>query len=95
VRRDERVHEGLKVGAPPLRERVADLPLVVDALACELRADGRKALVQPSLEAFNLLDFLREVVAGSAYISMRLNVCKLPTYSLKKALAICSMRMCG
>lgn len=59
VRRDEGVHEGLKVGPPPLRERVADLPLVVDALACELRADGREALVQPRLEAFDLFDVVR------------------------------------
>jgi hypothetical protein len=65
MRRDERVHECLEVGAPPLRECVADLPLVIDALACELRADGCKAFIQPRLEAFDLVIFCAEVVAWS------------------------------
>jgi hypothetical protein len=45
VRRDEWVHESLEIGSPPLRQCVADLPLVVDTFACELGADWRKALV--------------------------------------------------
>jgi hypothetical protein len=65
VRGDEGVHERLKVGAPPLRQCVADLPLVVDALACELCADGCEALVQAGLEAFDLVVFCAEVVAGA------------------------------
>lgn len=55
MRRDERIHEGFEVWAPPLRKSVTDLPLVVYALACELCADGCKALVQPSLKAFDLV----------------------------------------
>jgi hypothetical protein len=65
MRRDEGIHECLEVGSPPLRKRVADLPLVVDALACELRADWRKALVQPCLEAFDLVVLGAEVIAWS------------------------------
>jgi hypothetical protein len=66
MRGDERVHERLKVRSPPLRQCVADLPLIVDALACELRADRRKALIQPRLEALDLVVFCAEVVAGSS-----------------------------
>lgn len=58
VRRNEGVHERLEVGAPPLRESIADLPLIVDALACKLRTDRRKALVQPRFETFDLLNVL-------------------------------------
>lgn len=60
---DEGVHEGLEVGSPPLRKRVADLPLVIDALARELCSDWRKALVQPRLEAFDLIVLGAEIVA--------------------------------
>jgi hypothetical protein len=52
---DEGVHERLEVGPPPLRKRVADSPFVVYALARELCADRRKALVQPGLETFDLI----------------------------------------
>jgi hypothetical protein len=65
VRGDEWVHECLEVGSPPLRKCVSNLPLIVDALACELRADWCKALVQPGLEAFDLVIFGAEVVAWS------------------------------
>lgn len=95
VRGDERVHEGLEIGAPPLGEGVADLPLVVNALARELRADGCKALIQPRFEAVDLFDVVRQVVAGAADVNIRFGECVLYTHSLKKALAICSMRMCG
>lgn len=45
VGRDEWVHEGLEVWPPPLRQRISNHPLVVDALPCELCTDGGKALV--------------------------------------------------
>jgi hypothetical protein len=44
---------------------VANLPLIVDAFACELRADWCEALVQPGLEAFDLVVFGAEVIAWS------------------------------
>ena len=66
VRRQEGVHEGLEVGPPPLRERVADLPLLVDGVAAELVADGREPLVQPRLEALDLVVRRVQVVAGTA-----------------------------
>jgi hypothetical protein len=69
MRWDERIHEGLEVWPPPLRERVSDLPFVVDALASELCTDGRKALIKPSLEAFDLVVFGSEVVAGAIWTS--------------------------
>jgi len=65
VRGDEWVHEGLEVGPPPLRKRVADLPLIVDAFTRELRADRCQALIQPRLEALDLAVFGAEVVARS------------------------------
>lgn len=55
VRGDEWVHEGFEVGSPPLRKCVADLPLIVHTLACELCANWCKALIQSSLEAFDLV----------------------------------------
>jgi hypothetical protein len=65
MRRDKRVHEGLEVGSPPLCQCVADYPLVVDAFAGELGADWCEALVQPRLEALNLVILSAEVVARS------------------------------
>jgi hypothetical protein len=65
MRRNERVHEGLKVGPPPLRQCIADYPLVVYAFACKLCADWCEALVQPRLESLNLVILSTEVVAGS------------------------------
>jgi hypothetical protein len=66
VCRDKWVHERLEVGPPPLRQCVTDLPLVVDAFACELGADGRETLVEPRLEALDLVVFCTEIVAGAA-----------------------------
>jgi hypothetical protein len=66
VGRDEGVHESLKVRSPPLCQCIADLPLIVDALACELCADRCKALIQPCLKAFNLVVLSAEVIARSA-----------------------------
>ena len=65
MRGDEGVHERLEVRAPPLRQCIADLPLIVDAFTTELRANGCQALVQAGLEAFDLVVFCAEVVAGT------------------------------
>jgi hypothetical protein len=75
MRRDERVHEGLEIGSPPLRQCVANLPLVVNALACELRANWCEALVQPRLEAFDLVVFGAEVIARSGRCQNSLSEC--------------------
>jgi hypothetical protein len=72
MRGDEGVHEGLEVRPPPLRKCVANLPFVGDALASELRADGCKALVQPILEALNLVVLGAEVVARPSHVSIHL-----------------------
>ena len=64
MRRDERIHKRLEIGAPPLGQRVADLPLIVNALARKLRANGSKALVQTRLEALDLVVLGPQVVAG-------------------------------
>ena len=69
MRRDEWVHESLEIGTPPLRERVANLPLIVDAFAGELRAYGRKAFVQPRFEALDLLDIGSQIVSGPTSVS--------------------------
>ena len=61
MRRNERVHERLEIRPPPLCERVANLPLVVDTLARELAADGGEAFVQPVLEALQLAFVVVEV----------------------------------
>jgi hypothetical protein len=48
-----------------LRKRVTDLPFIIDALACELRANWCQALVQPCLETFDLVVFGAQVVTWS------------------------------
>ena len=66
---DERVHERLEVGAPPLREAVADLPVVVDPVRrVELdRALGRREpVVEPRLQPVDLVLARLEVVARPA-----------------------------
>ena len=60
---DKRVHEGLEVGAPPLSEAVANLPVGL-LLALAKAADGSQALVQALLEALGLIILGLEVVAG-------------------------------
>ena len=67
MRWDERVHEGLEIWPPPLRQCVTNLPLVVDAFASELRAYRRKALVQPGLEAFDLVILGAQIVSGTVF----------------------------
>ncbi len=64
MRRDERIHERLKVRPPPLCKRVAHLPLIVDTFACELCTNWGQSLVQPCFEAFDLVVFGAEVITG-------------------------------
>jgi hypothetical protein len=90
---DEGVHESLKVWSPPLRQCIANLPLIVDTFACKLCADRCKALVQPCLEAFDLVVFSAEVIARSTACQMMFSQRLHGTHSLKKAFAICSIRM--
>ena len=47
---NERVHEGLEVWAPPLREGVGDIPVVV-------AVDGAKTLIETCFEARDLFVF--------------------------------------
>jgi hypothetical protein len=65
---DEGVHESLEVGTPPLRQCISNHPLIIDALSRKLCADWRKALVQPGLEALNLVVLGAEVVARAAVV---------------------------
>jgi hypothetical protein len=59
-----RVHEGLKVRAPPLRQGITNFPVLVDSLARELRSNGGQALIQALLEALNLLFVVGEIITG-------------------------------
>jgi hypothetical protein len=63
MRWDERVHEGLEIGSPPLRQRITDLPLFIDTLTTELRTNWSQALIQSNLEAFNLVILGVQVVS--------------------------------
>ena len=65
MRGEERVHERLEVGSPPLRKSIANLPSVIDAFTRELCADGCEALVEAVFKAVNLVVFGEEVVAWS------------------------------
>lgn len=58
MRRDEWIHEGLKVGSPPLGKGVGNLPLALVASVCELGAGWSKALVQTVLEARDLFSIM-------------------------------------
>jgi len=60
--RHKGVHEGLEVGAPPLRKAVADLP-VTRLLAVAKTSDGSQPLVQARLESLNLVVLGLQVVA--------------------------------
>lgn len=62
--RKERVHEGLEIGPPPLRKCVANLPIVVNTFARELRAHWGEALIQSLLEALDFLVFVVQIIAG-------------------------------
>lgn len=43
--RQERVHKRLEIRPPPLRQRIANFPVLVDTFAGKLRADGGQAFV--------------------------------------------------
>lgn len=64
--RDKRVHERLEIWPPPLRQRLANLPLALCAYARELIAHRRESLVQSGLETFDLF------VLGSQIITWQL-----------------------
>lgn len=66
---EEGVHESLEIRSPPLRERVANLPVIVDAFPGKLRPDRREALVQPRLETLDLVVFVAEVVTWASWVS--------------------------
>jgi hypothetical protein len=48
--RQKRIHKSLKIGTPPLRQRIAYFPVFVDAFTAELGADGGQAFVQAVFE---------------------------------------------
>jgi hypothetical protein len=60
--RKEWVHEGLKVGSPPLRKSVADFPVIINTFAGELRSNWCKALIQPLLETFNFIVLVVQII---------------------------------
>ena len=64
-----RVHESFEVRSPPLRKRVAYLPVVVDPFTAELRSYGPESLGKARLEAVDLVVFGFEVVSGPAGVS--------------------------
>lgn len=68
MRRVVRIHEGLEAGSPPLRNRVCDLPLIVDTLAGELGPRRRQALVETRFETFDFVLVVVKVVAWSSDI---------------------------
>jgi hypothetical protein len=45
MRWDERVHEGLEIRSPPLRQRITNLPLLIDTLATKLRTNRSQAFI--------------------------------------------------
>lgn len=67
--RQERVHERLEIGPPPLRDRIANLPVLVDAFAGELRSHRRQTLVEALLETVDFFVLEVEVVTGPDRIS--------------------------
>lgn len=66
MRRQEWVHERFEVRPPPLGQRIANAPFIIDAFARELCADRCQTLVETVFEAFNLVVFRLQVVARSA-----------------------------
>ena len=66
MRRIVRIHEGLKARSPPLRNRICDLPLIIDTLAGKLGSRRRQALVETRFEAFDFVLVVVKVVAWSS-----------------------------
>ncbi len=63
MRGNKRVHKRLEIRPPPLRKRIPNLPLLIDALSRELIARGSQPLVQPHLEPLHLVILGLEIVA--------------------------------
>lgn len=63
--RQKRVHKSLKIGSPPLRQRIAYFPVFVDTLAAELGADGGQAFVEAVFEAGYFVVVVVEVISWS------------------------------
>lgn len=73
MRWEERVHERLEIGSPPLCKSVAYLPFVVHTFARELVADRRQTFIQAELEALDFVVFGLEIVARSGGVSLTLS----------------------
>jgi hypothetical protein len=63
VRGNKWVHEGFKVWAPPLRQCIPNLPLVIYAFARKLTSNRCQTLIETFLEAVNLFIVRLQVVA--------------------------------
>lgn len=63
MRRNEGIHERFKVWPPPLSQAITHLP-IARLFALAQAADGRKSLIEPRLEALDLIVLGSQVVAG-------------------------------
>lgn len=63
MRRDEGIHESLKVGSPPLRKSLANLPFAFVAVVGELIARRSESLIQANLEALDLISVGWKVIS--------------------------------
>ncbi len=63
MRWDERVHESLEIRSPPLRQRITNLPLLINTLATELCTNRSQSLIKSHLEPVYLVIFGLEVVS--------------------------------
>lgn len=68
--RQKRVHEGLKIRPPPLCQGITNLPVLVDALTGELRADWRQTLIESFLESVDFFVVVMEVITRSESLVM-------------------------
>lgn len=92
MRRQEGIHERLEIRPPPLRQRIPNLPFVIDPFAGELAPDGGEAFVQAEFEAFDFVVFGLEVVAWSNhpkliyvfFFSQKYNISLSPTPQTSK-----------
>ena len=69
MRRVEWIHERLEVGSPPLRDRVCNLPLIIDTFTRELSPRRRQALIEARFETFNLIFIGVQVIPWSSEFS--------------------------
>ena len=65
MRRAEWIHERLEIRSPPLRDRVCNLPLIIDTFTRELSPRRRQALIEARFETFNLVFIGVEVIPWS------------------------------